>query len=144
MDGLGATGRMAEPTLRTTAKEDATTKAGEKRRDHGETALDRTELLRMNAVGGPPTISRSASSTSWTTRSCASPCAPGTSSRSHLGTTPGLNFVYVHLNRAIERRDLNCLHVASPGHGDPGLVADTHLEGTYSEVYQTSRRPRPG
>jgi len=53
----------------------------------------------------------------------------------HWGTTPGLNFVYVHLNRIIKERDLNVLCVTGPGHGGPGLVAHAYLEGTYSEVY---------
>jgi xylulose-5-phosphate/fructose-6-phosphate phosphoketolase len=53
----------------------------------------------------------------------------------HWGTTPGLNFVYAHLNRLIRARDLEVLYVAGPGHGGPGLVANTYLEGTYSEVY---------
>ena len=54
----------------------------------------------------------------------------------HWGTTPGLNFVYAHLNRLIRTRDLNVLYVTGPGHGGPGLVANTYLEGTYSEVAQ--------
>jgi xylulose-5-phosphate/fructose-6-phosphate phosphoketolase len=53
----------------------------------------------------------------------------------HFGTTPGLNFVYAHLNRAIRRRDLSAIYVTGPGHGGPGLVANAYLEGTYSEVY---------
>ncbi len=53
----------------------------------------------------------------------------------HWGTTPGLNFIYVHLNRLINKHDLNMLYIAGPGHGGPGLVANTYLEGTYSEVY---------
>ncbi len=53
----------------------------------------------------------------------------------HWGTTPGLNFIYVHLNRIIQQRDLNLIYVAGPGHGGPGIVANTYLEGTYSEVY---------
>jgi xylulose-5-phosphate/fructose-6-phosphate phosphoketolase len=53
----------------------------------------------------------------------------------HWGTTPGLNFVYAHINRAIRRHDLNAIFVTGPGHGGPGLVANTYLEGTYSEVY---------
>ncbi|MET0543461.1 MAG: phosphoketolase family protein [Variovorax sp.] len=53
----------------------------------------------------------------------------------HWGTTPGLNFVYAHMNRAIVARDLDALYVAGPGHGGPGVVANTWLEGTYSEVY---------
>ena len=53
----------------------------------------------------------------------------------HFGTTPGLNFLYAHLNRAIRRRDLDVLYVTGPGHGGPGLVANAYLEGTYSELY---------
>jgi xylulose-5-phosphate/fructose-6-phosphate phosphoketolase len=53
----------------------------------------------------------------------------------HWGTTPGLNFIYVHLNRLIRERDLNVIYIAGPGHGGPGLVANTWMEGTYSEVY---------
>src|SRR5436190_4767453 len=53
----------------------------------------------------------------------------------HFGTTPGLNFVYAHLNRAIKARDLSALYVTGPGHGGPGLVANAYLEGTYSELY---------
>ncbi|MDQ3064020.1 MAG: phosphoketolase family protein, partial [Acidobacteriota bacterium] len=53
----------------------------------------------------------------------------------HWGTTPGLNLIYVHLNRLIKKHDLNVIYVAGPGHGGPGIVANTYLEGTYSEVY---------
>ena len=53
----------------------------------------------------------------------------------HWGTTPGLNFIYVHLNRVICAHDLNVLFIAGPGHGAPGVVANTWLEGTYSELY---------
>ena len=53
----------------------------------------------------------------------------------HWGTTPGLNFIYVHLNRLIKKLDLDMIYIAGPGHGGPGLVANTYLEGTYSEVY---------
>jgi len=53
----------------------------------------------------------------------------------HWGTTPGLNFVYAHLNRAIMERDLSMMYVIGPGHGGPGLVAAAYLEGTYGEVY---------
>ncbi len=53
----------------------------------------------------------------------------------HWGTTPGLNFIYVHLNRVIKEHDLNTIYIAGPGHGGPGLVANTYLEGTYSETY---------
>ncbi|HBH78938.1 MAG TPA: phosphoketolase, partial [Nitrospira sp.] len=53
----------------------------------------------------------------------------------HWGTTPGLNFIYVHLNRIIKAHDLNMIYITGPGHGGPGLVANAYLEGTYSEVY---------
>ena len=53
----------------------------------------------------------------------------------HWGTTPGLNFIYVHLNRVIKEQDLNVIYITGPGHGGPGLVANAYLEGTYSEVY---------
>ena len=53
----------------------------------------------------------------------------------HWGTTPGLNFIYVHLNRLIKEHDLNVIYIAGPGHGGPGIVANTYLEGTYSEFY---------
>ena len=53
----------------------------------------------------------------------------------HWGTTPGLNFIYVHLNRVIKKYDLETIYIAGPGHGGPGLVANTYLEGTYSEYY---------
>src|SRR5712691_8250512 len=53
----------------------------------------------------------------------------------HWGTTPGLNFVYVHLNRLIKKYDLNMMYITGPGHGGPGIVANVYLEGTYSEVY---------
>jgi xylulose-5-phosphate/fructose-6-phosphate phosphoketolase len=53
----------------------------------------------------------------------------------HWGTTPGLNFIYVHLNRIIKKHDLDMIYITGPGHGGPGLVANAYLEGTYSEVY---------
>ncbi|HSX13371.1 MAG TPA: phosphoketolase family protein [Chlamydiales bacterium] len=53
----------------------------------------------------------------------------------HFGTTPGLNFIYVHLNRMIQERNLNMINITGPGHGAPGILANTYLEGTYSEVY---------
>src|ERR1700720_3454659 len=55
----------------------------------------------------------------------------------HWGTTPGLNFIYVHLNRLIKQNDLDVIYIAGPGHGGPGLVANTYLEGTYSEFYSS-------
>ncbi len=62
----------------------------------------------------------------------------------HWGTAPGLNFVYVHLNRVIREHDLNVIFVAGPGHGGPGIVANTYLEGTYSEVYPHVTRDEDG
>ncbi len=62
----------------------------------------------------------------------------------HWGTTPGLNFLYVHLNRAIVARDLNAIYVCGPGHGGPGMVANAYLEGTYSERYPSITRDAEG
>ncbi|HEY6127219.1 MAG TPA: phosphoketolase family protein [Candidatus Acidoferrum sp.] len=62
----------------------------------------------------------------------------------HWGTTPGLNFIYVHLNRLIKKHDLDVIYVTGPGHGGPGLVANTYLEGTYSEVYPHVPRNEEG
>ncbi|MDB6057582.1 MAG: phosphoketolase [Verrucomicrobiales bacterium] len=62
----------------------------------------------------------------------------------HWGTTPGLNFLYVHLNRIIKARDLSIIYITGPGHGGPGLVANTYLEGTYSEVYPNISQDEDG
>ncbi|WP_084705162.1 phosphoketolase family protein [Beijerinckia mobilis] len=62
----------------------------------------------------------------------------------HWGTTPGLNFIYVHLNRIIRKRDLDILFIAGPGHGAPGLIANGWLEGTYSEFYPVISRDEDG
>jgi xylulose-5-phosphate/fructose-6-phosphate phosphoketolase len=62
----------------------------------------------------------------------------------HWGTTPGLNFVYAHLNRLIRERDLDMMYVIGPGHGGPGIVANTYLEGTYSEIYPEVSRDTEG
>ncbi|MGH9773908.1 MAG: phosphoketolase family protein [Candidatus Acidiferrales bacterium] len=62
----------------------------------------------------------------------------------HWGTTPGLNFVYVHLNRLITMHDLNAIFIAGPGHGGPGLVANTFLEGTYSDFYPNITQTEEG
>jgi xylulose-5-phosphate/fructose-6-phosphate phosphoketolase len=62
----------------------------------------------------------------------------------HWGTTPGLNFIYVHLNRVIRANDLNMIYIAGPGHGGPALVANTWLEGTYGEVYPDVPRNEEG
>src|SRR5437870_8013209 len=62
----------------------------------------------------------------------------------HFGTTPGLNLVYVHLNRAIRARDLNAIYICGPGHGGPGVVANAYLEGTYSELYRRVSQDEAG
>jgi len=62
----------------------------------------------------------------------------------HWGTTPGLNFIYVHLNRLINKYDLNVIYITGPGHGGPGLVANTYLEGTYSEFYPNITQDEDG
>jgi xylulose-5-phosphate/fructose-6-phosphate phosphoketolase len=62
----------------------------------------------------------------------------------HWGTTPGQNFIYVHLNRVIKKYDLDMIYVSGPGHGGPAVVGNTYLEGTYSEVYPNISRDEPG
>jgi xylulose-5-phosphate/fructose-6-phosphate phosphoketolase len=62
----------------------------------------------------------------------------------HWGTTPGLNLIYAHVNRLIRARDLNMLYVTGPGHGGPGIVANTYLEGTYSELYPNIAQDETG
>ena len=98
--------------------------------------------------GAPPTICRSGRSTCSTIRCCERPLAAATHIKprllGHWGTTPGLNFIYVHLNRVIKARDLDMIYICGPGHGGPGMVANTWLEGTYSELYPTFRRTREG
>src|SRR5438046_2679211 len=62
----------------------------------------------------------------------------------HWGTTPGLNFIYVHLNRVIKEYDLNVINITGPGHGGPGLVANAYLEGTYGEVNPNTSQETDG
>ncbi|OIS90494.1 phosphoketolase family protein [Brucella cytisi] len=62
----------------------------------------------------------------------------------HWGTTPGLNFIYAHLNRIIQERNANMIYVCGPGHGGPGMVANTYLEGTYSEIYPVISEDQAG
>src|SRR5581483_1087704 len=62
----------------------------------------------------------------------------------HWGTTPGLNFVYAHCNRIIEKYDLDMIYVCGPGHGGPGMVANTYLEGTYTELFPNITQDAPG
>jgi xylulose-5-phosphate/fructose-6-phosphate phosphoketolase len=62
----------------------------------------------------------------------------------HWGTTPGLNFIYVHMNRIIKKYDLNVINITGPGHGGPGIVANSYLEGTYTELYPTIQQTEEG
>ena len=62
----------------------------------------------------------------------------------HWGTTSGLNFIYTHLNRVIVERDLDMIYIIGPGHGGPGLVAHTYLEGSYSEIYPAIEQNKDG
>ncbi len=62
----------------------------------------------------------------------------------HWGTTPGLNFIYVHFNRLIKNNDLNVIYICGPGHGGPGMVANTYLEGTYTELYSAIQQNEEG
>src|ERR1700756_2880386 len=62
----------------------------------------------------------------------------------HWGTTPGLNFIYVHLNRVIRKHDLDMIFICGPGHGGPGVVANSYLEGTYTELYPRITRDEEG
>ena len=62
----------------------------------------------------------------------------------HWGTTPGLNFICVHLNRIITQHDLNMMYIIGPGHGGPGIVAHTYLEGSYTEIYPNVEQSRDG
>src|SRR5204863_5831428 len=62
----------------------------------------------------------------------------------HWGTTPGLNFLYAHLNRVIKARDLDAIFICGPGHGGPAMVANAYLEGTYTETYPDVRRDETG
>ncbi len=62
----------------------------------------------------------------------------------HWGTTPGLNFIYAHMNRVIRRDDIEAIYIAGPGHGGPGLVANAYLEGTYTETYPSVTRDEAG
>ena len=62
----------------------------------------------------------------------------------HWGTTPGQNFIYVHLNRIIKKYDLNMLYISGPGHGGPAIVGNVYLEGTYSEIYPNISQDEEG
>ncbi len=118
-----------------------------KRRAARPGMLSEPEISKMDAYGGPPTTSRSGRSTCSTIRCCAEPLE-----REHIkprllghwGTSPGLNFLYVHLNRVIKQHDLNMIYIIGPGHGGPALVAHAYLEGTYSEVYPNISQDEEG
>src|SRR5438874_760541 len=62
----------------------------------------------------------------------------------HWGTTSGLNFIYVHFNRLIKKHDRNVIYICGPGHGGPGMVANTYLEGTYTELYSSIQQNEEG
>ena len=104
----------------------------------GERIVEKRNARSSTPTGAPPTICQSARSICSTIRCCVSllkeehikPRLLG-----HWGTTPGLNFIYAHLNRLIKKLDLDMIYITGPGHGGPGLVANAYLEGTYSEVY---------
>ena len=105
---------------------------------HGEPFVPGTAARGWTPTGGRRIICRSARSTCSTTRCLKEPLRlEHIKPRllGHWGTTPGLNFIYVHLNRVIKEHDLDMIYVCGPGHGGPGMVANAYLEGTYSEVY---------
>src|SRR5262245_23464351 len=62
----------------------------------------------------------------------------------HWGSSPGLSFIYIHLNRLIKKHDLNAIFMAGPGHGAPGVLAPAYLEGTYSEIYPNKSEDERG
>ena len=98
-------------------------------------------------IGAPPIISRSAKFICSTIRCSKNRLKDGHIKPrllGHWGTTPGLNFIYVHLNRVIRKNDLNMIYIAGPGHGGPGIVANVYLEGTYSEVYPNISQDEEG
>ena len=98
----------------------------------------RTKPRLSTPTGAPPTIFPSARSISSTIPLLREPLKEEHIKPrllGHWGTTPGLNFIYAHLNRLIKKLDLDMIYVTGPGHGGPGMVANAYLEGTYSEVY---------
>ena len=98
-------------------------------------------------IGAPRIICPSARFISTTIRCCKKPLKLAHIKPrllGHWGTTPGLNFIYVHLNRVIKKHDLNMIYITGPGHGGPGIVANTYLEGTYSEVYPNISQDEEG
>ena len=142
----GPAGRAAGPPLRGWSRRGSTATTGDAvaASGHGDQCSPRapppppTSSRSSTRGGGPRTTCRSARSTCSTTR-----CSASRSALEHIkprllghwGTTPGLNLVYAHLNRVIRARDLDIIYVCGPGHGGPGMVANTYLEGTYTEIY---------
>ncbi len=107
-------------------------------------ALRPANSAKSMRTGAPRTIFRSGRFICTTIRCCTEPLRlEHVKPRllGHWGTTPGLNFVYAHCNRLIKKYDLNMIYICGPGHGGPGMVANTYLEGTYSaSCSPTSRR----
>ena len=104
----------------------------------GPSRRPRPSSIFSTAIGAPPIICRSDRSICSTIRLLREPLKPEHIKPrllGHWGTTPGLNFIYAHLNRVIRARDLNMIYICGPGHGGPGMVANTYLEGTYTEIY---------
>ncbi len=109
--------------------------------------LSESELGSSMPTGGPRTTCPWARSTCWPI-----PCSASRSRPEHVkprllghwGTTPGLNFIYAHMNRVIRSWDLDAIYVMGPGHGGPATVANAYLEGTYSEVYPSITRDAEG
>ena len=98
-------------------------------------------------TGVPPTICRSARFISTTILCFGSRCKLShvkSMLLGHWGTTPGQNFIYVHLNRVIKKYDLDMIYISGPGHGGPALVGNTYLEGTYSEIYPNITQDEAG
>ena len=102
---------------------------------------------RWTPTGGPPTTCRSARSISTTIRCSSEPLKLSHVKPSvvgHWGTTPGQNFIYVHLNRVIKKYDLDMFYIAGPGHGGPAIVGNVYLEGTWSEIYPNVTQDEDG
>src|SRR6202051_3716614 len=104
-------------------------------------------FVKCTLIGTRRTTFPSVRSICGTTRCWKSPSGLNTSSLrllGHWGTTTGLNFLYVHLNRLIKDNDLNMIYIVGPGHGGPGIVAHSYLEGSYTEHYPAIERSRNG
>ena len=109
--------------------------------------LSDEDVDQLDGGGVPRTTCPSARSTCWTTRCCATPLTRDDVKPrllGHWGTTPGLNFLYAHLNRVIKERAQSTIYITGPGHGGPGLVANAYLDGTYTEIYPDITRDAEG